>query len=313
MNENVRAVMEAFSQKPTVALTRAKENKMLAYKTDPEIEETDKLIQSTALRIFTAALEGGNDYDEKVAAINSEHKALTQKLKQLLRKNGFPEDFLSIKYECDKCSDTGYIGLNMCKCLKDAIRSAEYVSSGLGGLSKRQSFDNFSLAVYPNSSYSIMKNIYEYTKSYANNFSSSSKSLLFMGKTGLGKTHVSSAIGKAAIDKGFFVIYESAPSILYDFEKDRFSNEGAGAFGKYYDCDLLIIDDLGTERATKLSQTWLYTLINTRLVKGRPTIINTNLDHKMLENTYDAPVISRLFGEFVVLLFEGNDIRRQKI
>jgi len=312
MNENVRAVLEAFSQKSSIALTKVQDNKALAYKTDPEIEKTDKLIQSTALKIFTAALEGGN-YEEKVEKINAEHKMLTERLKELLKKNGFEEDFLNIKYECNKCSDTGYIGLNMCKCLKDAIRSAEYESSGLGQLSKRQNFDNFSLSVYPEKSYSVMENIYNYTKKYAETFSASSSSLLFIGKTGLGKTHISSAIGKIAIDKGYFVIYESAPSILYAFEKDRFSNDQSGLFDKYYDCDLLIIDDLGTERATKLSQTWLYTLINTRLVKGRPTIINTNLDHKMLENTYDSPVVSRLFGEFVVLLFEGNDIRRQKI
>ena len=197
------------------------------------------------------------------------------------------------------------------------------MNSGLGKLVKTQNFETFRIESYsdapdPKKGYSdreVMKKILSDCREYAENFSADSDSLLFVGQTGLGKTHLSSAIAKVVIEKGFDVVYESAPNAVSMIERDRFADdsEREDKSARLFNCDLLILDDLGTELSSKNTPAIIYNLINTRLVNSKPTIVNTNLAARELERTYDQRIISRLFGEYRVMLFEGRDLRRAKI
>ena len=133
-----------------------------------------------------------------------------------------------------------------------------------------------------------------------------------MGNTGLGKTHLTLAVAAEIIDKGFIPVYGAAENLFSLIEKEKFSGENRGAYDAMIKSDLLIIDDLGAEMATAFTKSALYNLINTRLLSGRPTIINTNLTMKEIEARYTARISSRLIGNFEAYKFIGADIRQQK-
>ena len=164
-----------------------------------------------------------------------------------------------------------------------------------------------------------MSRVFGIVKNYAETFrENGGRNLLFIGKTGLGKTHLSSACAKAVIDRGFDVVYESAQNIFSDFEYERFgrgynSDAQNEKTARYFDTDLLIIDDLGTEVVNQFTTACLYNIINTRMCSGKGMIINTNLDQNELASKYQDRITSRLFGEFDICLFVGKDVRSQKL
>lgn len=153
---------------------------------------------------------------------------------------------------------------------------------------------------------------------YANGFEAgSSGNLLLMGGTGLGKTHLCSAMARVIIERGYDVYYTGAQGMISDFERERFGNSasygGGEEIGRYFDCDLLIIDDLGTEVTNQFTVACLFNIINTRLSSGRSTIINTNLTPSELQSRYTDRIVSRLLGEYRMLRFVGIDVRKQKL
>ena len=187
-----------------------------------------------------------------------------------------------------------------------------------------ESFENFSLDYYAQNhdDYVKMKHNFNTVLTWAEGFStentnSKPKSLLFVGGTGLGKTHLSTALARRVIELGYDVFYNSAVGMISDFEVRRFGNgvaQGEGDRTAYYtECDLLIIDDLGTEVANQFTLSCLYHVLNTRLNLGKPTVISTNLSSADLRKTYSDRIMSRLIGEFQLVAFYGTDVRRQKI
>ncbi len=281
--------------------------------------EIDRELSMTGMRIMNAAIVSGkDDVRGKIEEIKKNNERLLHERSQLLRAYGYPEDYTDAHYECDKCGDTGYVESGMCDCMKRALVLAGYESSGLGELMKTQSFDNFSLDYYKQSDKNLdtMRRTFEKVKGFADNFNSNTYSnLMLFGGTGLGKTHLSTAVAKTVIDKCFDVFYVTATGMISDFEQKKFGGADKDSVdtSRYYSADLLIIDDLGTEMVTPFSISCIYEIINARIIARKSTIISTNLGSDDLRKKYWDRITSRIFGEYQPIAFCGTDIRRQKI
>ena len=285
------------------------------YGVAPELKAIDYELSTTGLQILGASLQGKDGLEERLSSIKQRNKELQEKRAEILKSHGFDIDYTDMKYECDKCQDQGYVNEKMCSCLRTALITRQLESSGVGQLILGQGFENFDLTLYPENTRKDMSCIYEDLKGYANNFTKNSPNLLLVGGTGLGKTHLSTAIARAVIEKGYYVIYETATNVFSDFENDRFRDRYSGeepVSSKYMECDLLIIDDLGTEVITNFTVSCLYNLINTRLNKRLPIIFSTNLISKEIVKFYNDRITSRLFGDFEIKRFFGCDNRKIK-
>ncbi len=286
----------------------------------PEISEIDFQLALTGMKVYEATLSyKGEELKRQIDILKSENLALQEKRAELLVKNGLPPDYSDVKYECKKCSDSGFEGLKMCACMREKLVFAGYESSGIGRLIQSKTFENFNPNAQPEGE--VRENItliYNYCKHYAESFDTSAcRNLLMIGATGLGKTHLSTAIAGRVISRGFDVVCETTQNIFGDFEYERFG-KGYGASDaegkrtdKYFECDLLIIDDLGVEVTNQFTVSCLYNIINTRLNRGCSTIINTNLTKDELYRRYTERIASRLFGEFRPIAFMGRDMREQ--
>ncbi|MBR5307138.1 MAG: ATP-binding protein [Clostridia bacterium] len=323
-DETAKKVREEFDRKRKAAHDDADARRAILYSRIPMIETIDKKLANTGLEVYKSAVNGEN-IDEKIAQMKRTTTELKKMRAEIMRENGFDEKFTDVIYECAKCSDTGYDGMHNCECFRRAMIKEAYLSSGLGGMLEEQSFESFSLSYYSDvkdsSGYSErerMSNILESAKLYAERFGNESagecKNLIFFGGTGLGKTHLSTSIAKKVIEKGMSVVYDTASNILSAFEADKFSrNKSESLADKYLECDLLIIDDLGAEFKSQLTEASIYNLLNARICAGKAMIISTNLDDgKALMKAYNERITSRLLGEFRAFSFVGSDIRFQK-
>ena len=281
----------------------------------PRVREIDTTLSKTALEIMSAVTNGKESADEALARVRQRNVALMDERCKLLLSAGYPEDYTDVHYDCEKCGDSGYIDGKMCECMKRELIMAGYESSGLGRLIAKQSFENFSLDYYKTggANYQNMELYFSSLRAFAQNFSVDTyKNFLLIGGTGLGKTHLSTAVAKTVIERGYDVFYVCAIDMFSDFEQKQFGN-GEDNTRRYFDCDLLIIDDLGTELTNQFTVSCLYNVINSRINTARSTFINTNLSKKDIETKYSERITSRLFGEYYPLVFTGIDIRKQKM
>ncbi len=317
--DNCKKIAEIYREKNFRAQKEAEARKEKLHMLFPEIEAIDNVLAETGMKIFSAALSGEGDIGKKMEEFKRANDELLSARREILLSHGYPADFSDIKYECDKCRDTGYVDGKMCSCMRRDLVMAGYESAGVGKLIAKQNFDNFDLSYYSGAEREQMARVYNSVKSFAADFQeNNARNLLFIGMTGLGKTHLSSACAKAVIDRGFDVVYESAQNIFSDFEHERFSRgynseETSVKTDRYFECDLLIIDDLGTELVNQFTTSCLYNIVNTRMCSGKSMIINTNLKRGELMEKYQDRITSRLFGEFEICLFAGRDIRSQKL
>lgn len=280
----------------------------------PRVREIDSLLSRTALEIMSVVSNGKESAEEALARVRQRNAVLMEERAKLLLEAGYPEDYTDVHYDCEKCGDSGYVDGKTCECMKRELIMAGYETSGLGRLIATQSFENFSLDYYKigGANYDNMKFYYSSLRNFANSFSDDTyKNFLLIGGTGLGKTHLSTSVAKTVIEKGFDVLYVSAIDMFADFEQKQFGN-GEDNTRRYFDCDLLIIDDLGTELTNQFTVSCLYNVINSRINTARSTFINTNLSKKEIETKYAERITSRLFGEYYPLVFTGTDIRKQK-
>lgn len=289
----------------------------------PEITELKRRLSRTALELSRAVFSAGaqTDVNEKLEAIRRENIAAQQKIKKALAAAGYPEDYLSLTYYCPVCKDTGFSGGIKCSCL---VRlEAEYMAKKLAHRCDINGcgFDNFVLSYYSDSASgakpsprSVMKKVYDYCRHYADNFGDGSGSILLLGATGLGKTHLSLAVAGEAVKKGYEVLYGSAQDFLRKIENEHFGRAKAESdtLSELLDSELLIIDDLGVEFTSEFNISAVHDIINTRLNRKKPTIINTNLSAGEIEKRYSARLVSRLFSGYVCLRCEGSDVRLLK-
>ena len=317
--ENYIRVREDFAEKNLRAKKPAEERAAELHEKFPDIAAIDRVLSETGLKIFAESMKGSVGLDERIEKLRSENAELRKIRAEYLIAHGYPADYSAVRYECAKCSDTGFVGTKMCDCMRRELILAGYESSGIARLIKTQSFETFDLGYYRQTpeQFRNMEHILQVCRSFAENFAvGNGRNLLFVGTTGLGKTHMSTSIAKVVIERGFDVVYDTAQNILSDFEYERFGR-GYGDTSepktvKYFDCELLIIDDLGSEVTNQFTISCFYNVINTRLNNARSTIINTNLREKEIRERYNDRITSRLFGEYEAFLFYGRDIRQQK-
>ncbi len=285
-----------------------------AYETNPRLKEIESSLASIGASLAITAISGNT---EKLAEMQKKAQLLSVEKQDILKRAQVPE----IVYECDICSDTGLVSGKICNCIKK-----EAGNIMLQQLSREMpidscSFDNFSLKYYKDTGEKTatnpkrrMTSILKLCKEYVINFDvENSKNLLFMGNAGLGKTHLTMAIVAGVIEKGYLPVYGSADNLFTRIEEEKFSGEGKGTYDTVLNCDLLVIDDLGTEMVTSFTRSVLYNLVNTRLLSRKPTIINTNLTMKEIAEKYTERIASRLIGEYDCNRFLGDDIRQQKL
>lgn len=316
--EDYVRIKNEYSQKYVIARQKADERANELHFKLPEVKKIDAMLAGTGNDIMAIILAGDKDSEAKVAALKERNDKLLARRAEILVSAGYPEDYSDVKYECEKCGDTGFVNMKMCECMRRALVLAGYESSGLGGLIRTQSFENFSLDYYKSggANHANMEMFVASLKRFAECFDGELyRNYLLMGATGLGKTHLSTAVAKTVIDKGFDVLYVSAVGMIGDFEARRFGNGNSDGRDteRYYRADLLIIDDLGTEVINQFTVSCLYDVVNSRINNRKCTFINTNLTKKEIEEKYSERITSRLFGEYYPLPFTGTDIRKQKM
>ena len=311
-----RDVLARRRQAAVQTLQSRREELYLRFPRFPEIEAQLRMTSLAAVR--AAMTPNGREQIEEIRATNL---ALQQEREYMLVQLGLPKDYLTEPYTCPLCRDEGFVDGKRCSCFEKLLREESFRRLNSRSPLALSDFDHFDLSYYSSlsdgknpSPFEQMSRIYQFCKRYATGFSKHSANLLMSGRTGLGKTHLSLAIAKTAIENGYGVIYGSAPDLLAQIEKERFSrgdNEN-GTLDLMLDCDLLILDDLGAEFATNFTAATIYQIMNSRLNKGLPTIISTNLSMQELLKTYGERVSSRLIGSYTPLFFEGQDVRQLK-
>ena len=322
MAYSAQVLRRARARLEQAKLERERENeahRAAAYERYPRLREIDRELQQSMAELAIAFLK--KDNEETLGAIRTRNQTLQAERSWILEAGEFEDGYLDDTPVCTRCGGTGYDGSQMCSCLRELCRQEQKkeLTSLLG--SGRESFDTFRLDVYSDaydpklgtSPRELMRSNLNICKKYAASFSAASGSLLFSGATGLGKTFLSACIARQIADRGFSVIYETAIRLFGDFETEKFGAQGGDGSltRKYFDCDLLIIDDLGTEMTTQFTVSAFYSVLNTRMMEGKPILISTNLLPEALETRYSPQIASRIVGTFRLIKFAGDDLRRK--
>lgn len=290
----------------------------------PRVAEIDRELRSAAARIVLAAFESEEEPEKALQELERNNLALQRERAELLVGAGYPYDYLDDEPACKICQDSGYLSDGSpCRCLRAyCAREQNRRLSKLLDLGN-QSFETFSLDWYAGevweeygwSPRENMARIRDICMGYAENFSPRSGNLLFSGPPGLGKTFLSACIARRVSEKGASVVYDTAGHVFQQFESGKFGRENPfeedpeREINRYLNCDLLIVDDLGTEMLTTFVQSVVYRIVNERLISGKKTVLSTNLSPAELGKRYGEAVLSRVQGEYQILLFFGEDIR----
>ena len=291
-----------------------------AYEQVPRLREIDRQLRLTMAMAAQAVFASGGDVQNAMEKARDKNLALQQEREQLVNLH-FDEGFLDDSPICDRCGGSGYVGSQMCECLAELCRQEQKKELTFLNVG-RETFEQFRLEYYPDridpklgvNIRSVMEKTFQTCRKYAFGFSERSGNLLFSGDTGLGKTFLSACIARTVADRGYSVVYESAGHLFSKLERAKFSGDEIAReeAKKYNECDLLIIDDLGTEMPGQFTTAALYALVNDRLLAGKAMIISTNLNVEDLGRRYSAQIASRLRGSFTRVAFLGEDIRVKK-
>lgn len=320
--EKARTIMNQRKQKAESIKTYRTTK---VYENIPRIKEIDLELAQTGAGVVKAVIAEPTRCGEIVEKLKKKNLDLQEEKSLLLARSGLGANYLEAPYYCKDCKDTGYIKNERCNCYSRLLRQCAYQGFNNTPSLGEYGFENFLLEYYPKTPmsgtgivpYDNAAKIKDYCMEYAFSFDEQSKSLLFMGGTGLGKTHLSLALARNIVEKGYGVMYESVQNLLSKIEKEKFSKDynekkALDTLEMALDCDLLIIDDLGSEHLTAFTRSVIYNIINTRIITKKPTVISTNLDLNALKTQYTDRIISRLVGEYDVFKFYGNDIRIKK-
>lgn len=318
--ELVTKIMQEYEELRTRA-KRARDARVQAvYEKAPEIEEIDREINRSGFLNTKKIMQDPQNSAVYNAEFAKRLAELEQRKQRLLEQYGIDAAYYACRYACPDCQDTGYIRNKKCHCYEQKLIRYAYEDANLSALMQEQRFDTFSPQFYSArkmvadgiSEREMMEKTAAHCKMFCDRFDTYQKSLLFFGSTGVGKTFLSSAIANELIQKNKTVIYIRATKLFNLYDDYKFSKTGDASVDKLYACDLLIIDDLGTEFLSKTSVPFLFDLVNDRLTSGKKMIINTNLNMSNLAKAYSQRLVSRLYESFDILQFYGEDIRVKK-
>ncbi len=322
-NEQYDALMREYNHK------QSRNNQIVSYRTKelysaiPALSKLDEEVSSVSVSSITAIFDG-KDIAQASADSRRKLEGLKQRRIELMKSAGFPEDYLEPPYDCPDCKDTGYVNGHRCHCFNQAAINMVYRQSNLSNILSKENFDAFDINVYdddyfePGSDLSARANAeqaLERAKNFVQNFKQKGGNLLLLGKTGCGKTFLSNCVAKALLDQGISVIYFTSSELFRVFEEQTFKKKASSAelHDHIFDCDLLIIDDLGTEFMNSFTTARLFQCLNERLLRNKSTIISTNFSLEDLRDTYSERITSRVFSNYDVIKLIGDDIRIKKV
>ena len=316
----VRRARERLAQAKADRESENRQHLMQAYEKLPQLRQIDRQLQQNMAEAARTVFSQNADVQQTMEQAKLVSLQLQRQRAELIEAN-LEEGFLDESPVCDRCGGAGYVGSSMCECLAELCRQEQKKELSLlsGG---KESFSQFRLDYYSgqyDSQYgasprAIMERNFKNCRNYATTFTRNSGNLLFVGGTGLGKTFLSACIARAVADRGCSVVYETANRLFTTLEQAKFtgSEEAKREAGKYMSCDLLIVDDLGTEMPGQFVTSALYNLVNDRLMANLPMVISTNLNVDEMARRYSPQIASRLHGNFTRLTFVGDDIRVMK-
>ncbi|HLR21709.1 MAG TPA: ATP-binding protein [Tissierellaceae bacterium] len=293
------------------------------YKKVPAIEKIDEEIFEIGLNMSKYIIGNPENYEENIEKAKEKIETLKMEKAYMLTECNIPLDYMELRYDCNICKDTGYLeNGRQCNCLKQVLVSSAYKMSNLENMLEEENFRNFDIDIFSDEPFpgedltprENMLDILGIAEGFINNFDNNNgENLLLYGTTGLGKTFLCSCIAKSLLDNNKIVIYQTAFTILDILESKRFG-KGDKELGKYqydllFDSDLLIIDDLGTELSNAFTNSEIFNIVNTRIIRGKKTIISTNLTPKEISEVYTDRIFSRIFDKFIPLKFYGMDLR----
>lgn len=312
-------IMREYNRRQADNRHLLEERQKEAYARIPRLREIDEEVAALSAAKARALISGRESGLEDLKASIS---LLSQERTALLLTNGYPQNYLEMPYTCPKCQDTGYIGSQKCICFKRAALELLYTQSNLKEILEKENFDHFSFDYYSDtitdestgmSALTAARRAYDASREFVRNFDTSFDNLLLYGDTGVGKTFLSHCIAHDLLDSAHFVLYFSAFDLFDLFAGSAFSKKGdMSGEDLVYDCDLLIIDDLGTELTNSFVSSQLFLCINERIMRKKSTIISTNLKLENISELYSERTFSRILSSYQTIKLLGNDIRMQK-
>lgn len=319
-NTQYNAIMRQYEAKQLENQHIVNERTQSVYAALPRLQEIDEAISSLSVSQARKLIEGD---DSALSNLKKQLALLIDEKKSLLLQNGYPENYFEPPYHCPDCKDTGYIGSEKCHCFKQAAIDFVYTQSNIKKILETENFQNFSYDYYSDtdansatglSSLATAKQAVSQCRDFIHNFDTSFGNLFFYGDTGIGKTFLSNCVAKELLDTGHSVIYFTAFELFHIFEKNVFSKEPSASedYQNIFNCDLLIIDDLGTELANSFTNSQLFLCLNERILRQKSTIISTNLSLNQLVDTYSERTFSRISSNYTMIKLFGDDIRIQK-
>lgn len=318
-NSQYNAIMRIYNQRQFQDKYEQDQRREEVYQKVPQIKQIEDEISSQAVRCARRLLDGDTGAKEE---LKQHIEDLREQKEVLLSAFGFPADYMEMHYVCPECQDTGYIDGKKCRCFKKEEIRLLYSQSNIEEVLLRENFDSFSYEYYDDrvviqeiqmTVADYMRQVHTWCKEYVENFEKKGGNLIFTGSTGVGKTFLTNCIAKALIDQYQSVIYLSSNDLFDVFSKNKFHYDTEEEMKDMYqyilDCDLLIIDDLGTELNNTFVSSQLFYCINERLLRKKSTIISTNLSMTMLRDTYSDRISSRIISQYSIIPLYGDDIR----
>lgn len=316
-NSQYDTILRTYEQKQRNNRDLLDKRRQTVYNQIPELENLHNSLSLLGVKQARKLLNGD---EHALQELKEERKKLTDRKAMLLTSAGYPADYLEPIYDCADCRDTGYIGNQKCHCFQKAIIDLLYTQSNLKNVLAKENFSTFSFAYYSEnhvdpvtgrSSLETMQNAHRTALEFVDTFSDEFRNLFLYGDTGVGKTFLSNCIAKELIDRAFSVIYFTAYDFFDTLAKSKFEKDDTAEMMSehIFDCDLLIIDDLGTELPNSFTVSQLFLCLNERLLRRKSTVISTNLSLESIVDIYSERTFSRITSNYTMLKLTGDDIR----